>query len=342
MLSFELRSALLVMVFGFGFAFAANVAHAQQPPSGASSQSRAVAEKNEEKKQEVENDKVKPDAPVITIKGYCEATVIGTTDKAHCRTVVTRSEFEELAEASNADSDAAKSRAATFYAKFALLAQAAEKQGMDKDPHVKTKLELARLQTLGQAMIQDLQAKSMKYTPLELEKFFHDNPTLFEVASLQRVFIPATKFIDISPGVQRPQTGTEAEMKQVAESIYTRAKAGADFVALQKEALETSNLKDDNVVADQGKLARRQLRQAHQVVFDLKQGELSSFFEEKGEGYYVYKMGPREMPSFESAETAARPLFERQRFDNRMNDITSGASMSPEYFGAAAAKMGRP
>jgi hypothetical protein len=333
--SFELRSALLVVVFGFGFA---SVAHAQQQSSGASTQSRRTAEK----KEEVEDNKVRPDAPVITIKGYCGATVIGTTDQAKCRTVVTRSEFEELTETSNADSDAAKSRIATFYAKFALLAQAAEKQGMDQDPRIKTKLELARLQTLGQAMIQDLQAKSLKYTPQELEKFFHDNPTLFELASLQRVFIPATKFIDVSPGVQRPQPGTEPEMKRVAEAIYTRAKAGADFVALQKEALETSNLKDDNVVADQGKLARRQLRQAHQVVFDLKQDEVSTLFEEKGEGYYVYKMGPREMPSFESAQTAARPLFERQRFDSWMNDITNGASISAEYFGTAAAKMGRP
>lgn len=335
MLPFELRSAILVVVFGFGFA--ASVAHAQQQSSGASSQSRATAEK----KEEVENDKVKPDAPVITIKGYCEATVIGTTDKPECRTVVTRSEFEELAEASNSDSDAGKSRIATFYAKFTLLAQEAQKEGIDKAPRVQRKLELARLQTLGQAMIQDLQAKSMKYTPQELEKFIHDNPALFEVATLQRVFIPATKFMDVSTSVQRPVAGSEPEMRVVAEAIYRRAKAGADFVALQKEALETSNLKDENVVVDQGKLARRQLRQAHQTVFDLKPGDVSTFFEEKGEGYYVYKMGTREMPSFESAETAARPLFERQRFDNWMNDITSGANISAEYFGAAAAKMGR-
>lgn len=341
MLSFELRSAILVVVFGFGFGFAASVAHAQQQPSGASSGASSQSHATAEKKEEVENDKVKPDAPVITIKGYCEATMIGTTDKAECRTVVTRSEFEELAEATKSDSDAGKSRIATFYAKFTLLAQEAQKEGIDKDPTVKRKLELARLQTLGQAMIQDLQAKSMKYTPQELEKFFHDNPALFEVAALQRVFIPATKFIDVSPGIQRPVTGSEPEMKVVAEAIYPRAKAGADFVALQKDALESSNLKDDNVVADQGKLARRQLRQAHQVVFDLKPGEVSSLFEEKGEGYYVYKMGPREMPSLESAKTAATQLFERQRFDKWMNDITSGASMSAEYFGAAAAKMGR-
>lgn len=335
MLPFELRSAILVVVFGFGFA--ASVAHAEQQSSGASSQSGATAEK----KEEVENDKVKPDAPVITIKGYCEATVIGTTDKPDCRTVVTRSEFEELAEASNSDSDAGKSRIATFYAKFTLLAQEAQKEGIDKNPRVQRKLELARLQTLGQAMIQDLQAKSMKYTPQELEKFVHDNPAIFQVATLQRVFIPATKFMDVSASVQRPVADSEPEMKLVAQAIYARAKGGADFVALQKEALETSNLKDENVVADQGKVARRQLRQAHQMVFDLKQGEISNLFEEKGEGYYVYKMGTREMPSFESAETAARPLFERQRLDKWMNDITNGATMSAEYFGAAAAKMGR-
>jgi len=334
-LSFDLRSTILVVVFGFGFA--SSVARAQQQPSGASSQSRATAKK----KEEVENDKVRPDEAVITIKGYCQATVIGTTDKAKCQTVVTRSEFEELTETVKADSDAAKSRTAAFYAKFALLAQEAQRQGLDKDPGVQRKLEIARLQTLGQVKIQDLQAKSMKYTPQELEKFFHDNPALFEQASLQRVFIPATKFIDASQAPQRPVLGSEPEMKLVAEAIYTRAKAGADFAALQKEALETSNLKDDNVVVDQGKLARRQLRQAHQVVFDLKQGEVSSLFEEKGEGYYVYKMGPREMPSFESANAAARPVFERQRFDKWMDDITSGASISAEYFGATAAKMGR-
>lgn len=328
---YELR--LAIPLFIFAFAFTTRLALPQEPRAGAASQSSAIASK-----EAANAHNVSPDTPVITLDGYCDPlSVIGTTDKTSCRTVVTRSEFEELAKASSADSSTpVRVQLANFYAKFTLLAHEAQKRGMYKDPRFQERLELARIQLLGQALIQDLQAKSRQYTPYELQKFFRENPAMFERASLQRIYVPNTKFTEAPNKVQQPIPESTSEMKLLAQAIYARAQTGTDFEVLQTEAFRTARLQEEPV-ANLGKMARGQLRPAHQVVFDLKPGEVSSLFEEREEGYYVYKMGPKEMPTFESVKPEAAAAFEKERLDTWMNSITGSAQtkLNEEYFGSA-------
>ncbi|MBZ5547744.1 MAG: peptidyl-prolyl cis-trans isomerase [Acidobacteriia bacterium] len=326
---------LTTLVFVLGVGFTASLAHAQnQAPVASSPAAESPAAVH---RAEAEADDVSPGTPVITLEGLCDpASATAMTHKKPCRTVITRSEFEELAEASDADSGAARTQFANFFAKFSLLAREAQKRGMDQDPVFQRKLELARIQLLGQILIRDLQAKSNQFTPGELENFFRENPALFEQAAIQRVYIPKTKFKDLPNGVQQPIPESAPEMKLVAEALLARARTGADFETLQKEALDTANLKAEHD-ANLGKMSRDHLRRTHQVVFDLKPGEVSALFEEPDEGYYIYRMGSREMPSFEATKSDAATAFQKRRMDTWMNNITGPAKMNQQYFGAAAA-----
>jgi hypothetical protein len=278
---------------------------------------------------------VGPDTAVITVDGFC-GTDPNAQQKAPCRTVLTRSEFDKLADASGASGMAARASFAAFYVQFSLFAREAQKRGMDKDPLFQRKLELARIQLLGQVLLQDLQAKSRQFAPGELEKFFRENPALFEQGALLRVFIPNTKFENLPNGIQRPIPETAPEMKLVAEAIYSRARAGADFETLQKEALDTANLKEE-VSAKLEKMSRGQLRQTHQVVFDLKPGEVSALFDERDEGYYFYKIVSKDIPPFESVKSDVEIALEKRRMDTWKKDITEPAkvSLNEQYFGAA-------
>lgn len=329
------RFVMLVLMFGLGLT--SSLSHAQQERPAASKLTDPAAVSRA--KAEAAN--IGPDTPVITIEGLCDrAPTARITDKKSCRTVITRSEFEALAEASDADSGANRTQFANFYAKFSLLAREAQKRGMDNDPRFQRKLELARIQFLGQALIRDLQTKSAQFTPNELERFFRENPALFEQATLQRVYIPRTRFRDLPNGVQQPIPESAPEMKLVAESILARAHTGSDFETLQRDALQEANLREEQDV-NIGKMSRDHLRRSHQVVFDLKPGEVSPLFDEPDEGYYIYKMGSKEMPSFEAAKSDATTAFQKERIDTWMKNITGPAKLNEEYFGTATAKSAR-
>ncbi len=278
---------------------------------------------------------VGPDTPVITVDGFC-GTDPNAHQKAPCRTVLSRSEFEKLADASGDSGTAARAQFAAFYVQFSLFAREAQKRGMDKDPLFQRRLEMARIQLLGQVLLQDLQAKSRQFAPDELEKFFRENPALFQQGALLRVYIPNTKFNDLPNGIQQPIPETAPEMKLVAGAIYSRARAGADFETLQKEALDTANLKEE-MSAKLEKMSRGQLRQTHKVVFDLKPGEVSAMFDERDEGYYIYKIVSKEIPPFESVKSDVELALEKQRMDTWKKDITEPAkvSLNKKYFGDA-------
>ncbi len=96
-------------------------------------------------------------APVITVNGICEkpapsakpATAAKST--AACKTVITRAEFEALADALQPNMNAAmKRRLADVYPKMLVMAYEARKRGLEKVPKYKQVQQFAKLQNLSQ------------------------------------------------------------------------------------------------------------------------------------------------------------------------------------------------
>jgi parvulin-like peptidyl-prolyl isomerase len=281
---------------------------------------------------------VGPDTPVVTLNGFCEkVSATGARDGLPCRTVITRSEFDSIAEAGGATTPEGKDRFVQVYVQYLLFAAAAQKRGIDQDPHFQKTLELARLQLSTQMLMRDLQERSAQISPEELEKFYRENPAEFEQAALLRVYIPRSKQVDRASRVQEPIPGTEPEMKTLAEKIHARAVAGEDFENLQEEALAAANSRESEQ-ANLGKLTRERLRQTHRGVFDLKPGEVSAVLEDP-EGYYVYKVLSKSVPPLESVKEEAKTTLQTRRMDAWMKNITGGAqvSLNEQYFGASAA-----
>src|ERR1700736_2958824 len=91
--------------------------------------------------------KVGPDDTVITMEGVCaDATQQGDA----CKTVITRAQFEKLAETLQPGmSPAIRRQLATAYSRILRMSTVAEKRGLDKQPKFEEKMNFARMQVLS-------------------------------------------------------------------------------------------------------------------------------------------------------------------------------------------------
>src|SRR3977135_3870130 len=114
--------------------------------------------------------KISPSDPVITVKGACS----DPAKKAEtCETVVTREQFEKLAEALQPNmAQPIKLRLATAYSRLGGMSKEAEKRGLDKSPKFEANLAFARMQILSQQLTSALQEESQKVSDAEMEKYY--------------------------------------------------------------------------------------------------------------------------------------------------------------------------
>src|SRR5215471_5644669 len=136
---------------------------------------------------------VAPTDPVLTLKGVCQEPA---KDAASCQTVMTREQFEKLANALQPNmAPPVKRQLANAYAKMLTMSMAAEKKGLDKTPQFDQMLGFARMQILSQVLSRNLQEESQKVSDEELQKYYDDNKKNFEEADFQRIYVPKTKQI---------------------------------------------------------------------------------------------------------------------------------------------------
>ncbi len=114
-------------------------AQTPQPPSPAGAaprptmQANPAMQGNPQEAPAPEPPKVNPDDPVITIKGFCaDSTLKGDA----CKTVITKAQFEKLADSIQPGMAAPMRRQfATRYSQVLTMSSEGEKRGLDKTPH---------------------------------------------------------------------------------------------------------------------------------------------------------------------------------------------------------------
>jgi parvulin-like peptidyl-prolyl isomerase len=207
---------------------------------------------------------VAPSAAVITIDGVCDTpaaaakTGASAKPKAACKTVITRAQFEDLANALQPNMNPAmKKRLADVYPKMLVMAYEARKRGLESDPKYKQVLQFARLQILSQELSKSLKEESDKVPEADIEKYYKDNAPAFQQADLKRLFIPKDKQSDTGENAaeeadesqpeqksaqkadQKPadQTKTtEAQKTADQKKVDTEAQKKADEESMKKEA----------------------------------------------------------------------------------------------------------
>jgi bifunctional DNA-binding transcriptional regulator/antitoxin component of YhaV-PrlF toxin-antitoxin module len=345
-----MRSQCLVYLLLTSLVYGQAPAPAAAPAAGAQTEQSAPAAP--EAAPEV---KVAPDDAVITLNGFCtDASLQGDA----CKTVITRAQFEKLADALQPGmTPAFRRQLATRYSMVLRMTAAAEKRGLDKTPSFEEKMYFARMQILAQELSTALQAESQKVTDEDVADYYKRNEATYEQATFMRIFVPHTKQI-ISPAAKpkaaatgaaktpakpvTPVAPTEAQKKaaedamtKLADTLRARAVKGEDFDKLQKEAYVAAGLPANTVNTKVEKVRRTTLPASQQGAMDLKPGEVSEVISDPNGGHYIYKMVSEETLSLESVSPEIRKAISSQRYRDSMQAFQGNSELNDAYFGPA-------
>lgn len=307
----------------------------------------------------VPSSQVPPTAAVITVQGLCPSSAASArkaapraraaakpASAAGCKTVITRAQFEKLADALNPQMPLpTKRQLAEAYPRLLLFGQKAREMGLDKEPQFEEMMRFATLQLLAQNLTRDLQKKAGDIPQTEIAKYYQDNPTRFQQVELLRIFIPKSKqHAPEANAAAPPKVDTaadEAAMKAVAGKVHSEAVAGGDFQKLQQEAFEAAGIKSQSPTVNLGKLTREGLPTNQQQVFELKAGQVSELLDDPG-GYYIYKVVSKQLIPLDQAKGEIHNFLQQQAFRKQMEGMIG--SVKPElnqaYFAGPGPRRG--
>jgi len=339
-----MRFQCLVCLLLAGLAYGQAAPPATPPAAGAKAEQSASAATD--KAPEIN---VGPDDPVITLKGFCADS---TQQGDACKTVISRAQFEKLAEALQPGmSPAIRRQLATAYSRMLRMSTAVEKRGLGKGPSFEEKMYFARMQILSQELGRALQEDSGKVTDGDIEDYYKKNETSYEQATFARIFVPRTK--QIKPSVATPKPGakagekptetqppTEAQqkaaeeaMKKVAANLRARAAKGEDPDKLQKEAFADAGIPGNSTTTKMEKARRTTLPVNHQAVMDLKPGEVSEVISDPNGPHYIYKLVSKETLSLDTVKPEIRKIISSQRYRDSMQGFQGNVDLNDAYFG---------
>jgi hypothetical protein len=272
---------------------------------------------------------VAPDTPVLTIKGLCDQPP--QTAAAPCQTVVTRAQFENLVEALQPTMDQeSKYQLGRAYPQFLVMAKEAQRRGLDKTQRFQERIDFARLQILSQELTRQLQQQAAEVPDKDINDYYQKNSRDFETANLERIVVPLRGAKD-KPSAE--------EMKQLAETLRTRAAAGEDFSVLQKAAYDAAGV-SGNTAPSPGMqdMRRRSLPPTQASAFDLKPGEVSPVISDTT-GYYIYKMDSKGMVPLQSVQKEIWNTLRRERSQKMIEGVQQPftTEINPAYFGTGHA-----
>ncbi|HWX92501.1 MAG TPA: peptidylprolyl isomerase [Terriglobales bacterium] len=290
-----------------------------------------------------------PATPVITINGVCEAPKTGApAPKSGCTTVITRAEFEKLADSLQPNMPPqVRQQLAMQYPQILFMSQQARKRGLEQNPHYLQVLKFTKMELLRAELESSLQEEAGKIPQSEVKDFYQNNASNFEQTTFLRVFIPKTRQADTpkdgataadSDAVQKT---SETDMKSVAEDLHTRAVAGEDFDKLQKEAYEAVGVKAAPPPTLNANVRRDSVPGPQSPVFELRPGDLSGLLNDPT-GYYFFKVVSKTMLPLAQAQDEIRDTLRNQRLQALHQAMMKSVSadLNSDYFGDAPTTPG--
>lgn len=319
---------------------------------------------------------VPADAAVITVIGVCPAAAKATAAKAaatttsttaaktpgakpaaaDCKTVITKAEFERLANGVSPNiTPQLKKQLANVLPRLIAMSAEAKKKGLDKSPRYEETVKFAKMQILTNELQRSIQEEGSKVPPEEIATYYKEHPDAFEQYNLDRIFIPRSKqdaddddkevgdkdsklTEEQQKAKQEKEKAEQAEgeqaMSKLAESLRSRAAAGEDVMKLQKEAFDAAGMKIESPTVNLPKVRRTGLPPAHAAVFELKPGDVSQVISDSG-GHYIYKVNSKETLTLDQVKDEVHSTLQNQRTRELMDK--ANGSFKPElneaYFG---------
>lgn len=316
---------------------------------------------------------VPANAPVLTIHGVCTtqprtaakesaakpagttAAKAATASSADCTTVITKAQFEEMANnlAPNITPQMKKQLAGVL-PRLMAMSNEAKKEGMENTPQFKERVKFNRMQILAQALQQKIQEDAAKVPEADVEKYYKEHPEMFEQYNVDRLFVPRTKQVeaeakeenekeekmseqeqkDKQAAQKAKQEEGEKAMTKLADDLRARAAAGEDFLKLQKEAFDAAGMKIESPTVALPNVRRSGLPPAHAAAFELKPGEVSQVLSDSG-GHYIYKMTSKTEMTLDQAQSEIHGKLQNDRMREKMDKLNNSfhADTNEAYFG---------
>ncbi len=287
--------------------------------------------------------KAAPDVPenatVITLRGLCaiaDGSAEQPKDTKSCTVAISRDQFEDVLSAVSLGGQVFTSGAirnvADTYVQNLILADAALKSGVDKDPRVQKLLELVRNRTLAEAYRHAAEEKYRTPSAEEIEKYYRANITQYEAVKTERIFIP--KFNPRSP---KDNGDFQKKAEAIANEMRDRAVKGESADKLQSEGVMKLGIPAPAFLPENG-LRRRASFPSDVVrdVFVLKPGEVTKIESEAG-GFAVYRLITKDTWTVDQVRgEIVRDIF-RQKMDAAVKGVLQSvqADMNQQYFAPA-------
>ena len=302
---------------------------------------------------------VPADAPVLTITGVCGEKTAAAGTSADCKTVITKAEFEKLANALAPNTTPQqRKQLASVLPRLLAMANQAKARGMDQTEQYTQTVEFVKMQVLSNQLQRKLQEEAADISDADIEKYYKDNPDAFEQFNLDRIFVPRTKQVEAEATddednndkltAQQKKAKEDADkakaqkseeaMTKLADSLRARATTGEDIAKLQKEAFDAAGMKIESPTVNLPSVRRNGLPQPHVAVFDLKPGEVSQVISDAG-GHYIYKMNSKSTLPLDQAKNEIRGKIQNDRMREKTDKLNASfSSVSNEaYFGPGGA-----
>jgi len=211
-----------------------------------------------------------------------------------------------------------------------LLAEDAEKKGLEKDPAVKEQIAVSRKDILARAMFDDLQ-KNLKVDDAEVQAYYDAHKNEYESVKAKHILV-RVKGAPM-PGAEGKPELTDEQALAKANALRAKLAAGADFAAIAKTDSDDTGSAAQG--GDLGEFRRGMMVPPfEQAAFSLKVGEISQPVKSPF-GYHIIVVQEHKLKTLadskEDIEKAIRPEMARKAVEDMR--AKANVKIDDGYFG---------
>jgi hypothetical protein len=332
---------LLAADAGTMLAQTANIAMSQtNPPQASSVAESGTAQKKtaEDQAQPDAKSSVRPEDAVITLRGVCSSVTATQEKDESCKTVVSRREFEFLADSINLGgkpiSPVARQNLAKAYAQYLVYEQPAKKAGVENSEKYAEIMRWLRLRMLTDLLREQIAEQFRAPSDAEIDRYYQENVADFERVHVARILIPRNVPLPGEEKSEKAKQERDKKLLTVATEADQRALKGDDPEQIQKDAYSALGL-DVPPPTDFGKQARKGfIAEESAELFSLKPGDVSKL-ETEPVSYVIYKVIARETLTEGEVKEGISKEIARRNIEKANQAIMQSAQpeFNEKYFG---------
>jgi parvulin-like peptidyl-prolyl isomerase len=218
---------------------------------------------------------------------------------------------------------------AESYVQALLIADAAERSGLDKDPQFQELMRIIRVRTLADSYRRQLQQKSSNPSSEQIENYYRQNTASFEQLELDRVTIPL--------GNPKLAKEAQADFRQKAQALATEARVrlatGEEPGKVQADSYHALGLTPP-LTTDLGTKRRGNLPGAlEQELFALKPGDVSKVQTDPS-SLTIYKIRTRSTLPLERVRAEISQEIQQREIQSALQAINGAikTDFNDQYF----------